>query len=120
MLAGADAQSTSGLPPESLAARLLKAPVRAVYRRADRFVCIGRDLEREALRAGVPRERVHYLPHGVDHAAVSSAGAGERDAAARRTRLADRRPRRAVRRPSEPRERGDGPARGVAPATRER
>jgi glycosyltransferase involved in cell wall biosynthesis len=66
VLAGADAQSMSGLPAESWPARLMKAPVRAVYRRADHIVCIGRDLEREALRSGVPRERVHYLPHGVD------------------------------------------------------
>jgi glycosyltransferase involved in cell wall biosynthesis len=66
VLAGADERATSGLTPESPVARLLKAPVRAVYRRADHVVCIGRDLEREALRAGVARERVHYLPHGVD------------------------------------------------------
>ncbi len=59
--------------------RLLKAPVRAVYRRADRIVCIGRDLEREALRAGVPRERVEYLPHGVDLARFRPPEAGERD-----------------------------------------
>jgi glycosyltransferase involved in cell wall biosynthesis len=66
VLAGADAGATSGLAPESLAARVIKAPVRAVYRRADAVVCIGRDLEREAVRAGVPPERVVYLPHGVD------------------------------------------------------
>jgi D-inositol-3-phosphate glycosyltransferase len=66
VLAGADVHSTSGLPPESLAMRWLKAPARAIYKRADRVVCIGRDLEREALRAGMPRERVEYLPHGVD------------------------------------------------------
>jgi glycosyltransferase involved in cell wall biosynthesis len=66
VLAGADSQSTSGIPPESWTTGILKAPVRAIYRRADQVVCIGRDLEREALRAGVPRERVHYLPHGVD------------------------------------------------------
>jgi phosphatidylinositol alpha-mannosyltransferase/D-inositol-3-phosphate glycosyltransferase len=66
VLAGAAANSTSGIAPESLAARLLKMPARAIYRRADHLVCIGRDLEREALRAGMPRDRVHYLPPGVD------------------------------------------------------
>jgi glycosyltransferase involved in cell wall biosynthesis len=66
VLAGADERATSGLPPESAVARMLKAPARAIYRRADQIVCIGRDLEREALRAGMPRDRVHYLPHGVD------------------------------------------------------
>ncbi len=66
VLAGAAANSTSGIAPESLATRLLKMPARAIYRRADHLVCIGRDLEREALRAGMPRDRVHYLPPGVD------------------------------------------------------
>jgi glycosyltransferase involved in cell wall biosynthesis len=65
-LCGPDADSSSGLASESLLARIAKGPARAFYRRADRIVCIGRDLEREALRAGVARERVHYLPHGVD------------------------------------------------------
>jgi glycosyltransferase involved in cell wall biosynthesis len=78
VLAGADEQSTSGLPRESLAARWLRAPVRAIYRRADRVVCIGRDLEREALRAGVGRERVEYLPHGVDLTRFRPPLAGER------------------------------------------
>jgi glycosyltransferase involved in cell wall biosynthesis len=80
VLAGADAASTSGLAPESAFVRALKAPARAVYRRADMVVCIGRDLEREALRAGVPRGRVEYLPHGVDLARFRPAEAGEREA----------------------------------------
>jgi glycosyltransferase involved in cell wall biosynthesis len=37
-----------------------------LYRRADALACISHDLEREALAAGVPRERVHYLPNPVD------------------------------------------------------
>jgi glycosyltransferase involved in cell wall biosynthesis len=56
----------SGVPRESMLTRGIKAPIRAVYRHADHFVCIGRDLERETLSAGIARERVHYLPHGVD------------------------------------------------------
>lgn len=66
VLASASAGDSSGVPPERTAVRLLKAPARAVYRRADQFMCIGRDIEREALAAGVPRGRVHYMPHGVD------------------------------------------------------
>jgi glycosyltransferase involved in cell wall biosynthesis len=50
-----------------------------VYRRAQAVVCIGRDLEREALRAGVPRDRVTYLPHGVDVSRFRPAEARERD-----------------------------------------
>ena len=79
VLAGATEESNSGLGPESVAARLLKAPARAIYRRADHLVCIGRDLEREALRAGMPRERVHYLPHGVDLKRFRPPMPGERD-----------------------------------------
>src|SRR5581483_3584382 len=79
VLAGADAQSTSGLPRESAIARLLRGPVRAIYKQADTIVCIGRDLEREAIRAGVPRERVVYLPHGVDIARFRRPEPGERE-----------------------------------------
>jgi glycosyltransferase involved in cell wall biosynthesis len=79
VLAGAADGSNSGLPPESTIVRLLKAPARALYRRADHIVCIGRDLEREALLAGMPRERVHYLPHGVDLQRFRPAASGERD-----------------------------------------
>src|SRR5579871_1462088 len=43
VLAGADANATSGLAAESAATRILKAPARAIYRRADAIVCIGRD-----------------------------------------------------------------------------
>jgi len=79
VLAGADEASTSGLPPEGIITRCLKAPARAIYRRADRVVCIGRDLEREALRAGIPRERVEYLPHGIDLERFRPPQPGERE-----------------------------------------
>ena len=78
VLAGAVDGSNSGLAPESPIVRLLKVPARAIYRLADHIVCIGRDLEREALRAGMPRERVHYLPHGVDLQRFHPAEPGER------------------------------------------
>jgi glycosyltransferase involved in cell wall biosynthesis len=77
VMAGAAADSNTGIAPESLGTRLLKMPVRAVYRRADHLVCIGRDLEREALGAGMPRDRVHYLPPGVDLTRFRPPGPGE-------------------------------------------
>jgi glycosyltransferase involved in cell wall biosynthesis len=66
VLASASANDASGVPAERALVRAVKAPARAVYRRGDQFVCIGHDIERETLDAGIPRERVHYLPHGVD------------------------------------------------------
>jgi glycosyltransferase involved in cell wall biosynthesis len=61
-----ESEKASGVPAEAPAVRLIKAPARFVYRRADHYVCVARDIEREALDAGIPRSRVHYLPHGVD------------------------------------------------------
>src|SRR5262249_55796828 len=58
--------------------RLIRMPARAIYRRADHIVCIGRDLEREALRAGMPGDRVHYIPPGVDLDRFRPAAADER------------------------------------------
>ncbi|MFN8062193.1 MAG: glycosyltransferase, partial [Vicinamibacterales bacterium] len=56
----------TGVRPEGWLVRLVKIPVRAIYRRADHFVCIARDIEAEAIDAGIPPARVHYLPHGVN------------------------------------------------------
>ena len=33
---------------------------------ADAFACISRDIERETLACGVPRDRVWYLPNAID------------------------------------------------------
>ena len=44
-----------------------------LYRRADAIGCISRDLEREALAAGVPNDRVHYLPNPIDGVRFSPA-----------------------------------------------
>jgi glycosyltransferase involved in cell wall biosynthesis len=55
-----------GLSSEGRLADLLTWPVRTMYRRADALACISHDLEREAVAAGMPRERVHYLPNPVD------------------------------------------------------
>jgi D-inositol-3-phosphate glycosyltransferase len=77
VLAGPTAGGHSGLPQETAVTAILKAPARAFYRRADHILCIGRDLEAEALRAGVPRGRVHYQPPGVDLARFHPPAAGE-------------------------------------------
>lgn len=48
---------------------LVRGAVRArnrLLRRAERFVAISRRTEAEFLAAGLPRERVLYLPHGID------------------------------------------------------
>ncbi len=52
--------------PGGLEHTLFKWPVIAVYRRADAFACISHGLEREARAAGVPAERIHFLPNAVD------------------------------------------------------
>jgi glycosyltransferase involved in cell wall biosynthesis len=66
VLASAEPNDVSGVPAESPVVRMAKASARAVYRRGDEYVCIGRDIERETLSAGIARDRVHYLPHGVN------------------------------------------------------
>ena len=47
-----------GLSPDGVLARLLKFPLRWLYARADRFICISRQIEREALGEGIARDRV--------------------------------------------------------------
>ena len=59
--------------------RAIKAPIRGLYRGADAFACISRDIERETLACGVPRERVWYLPNAIDMTHFRPAGPGERD-----------------------------------------
>lgn len=69
-----------GLSRRSASAQFLKWPARMVYRRADAFACISREIEREALACGVPRERVHYLPNAINMTTFQPASADERDA----------------------------------------
>ena len=58
---------------------VFKWPVRAAYRHADVLACIGRDIEREALALGIPRERVHFLPNAIDLIRFRPPDEGERD-----------------------------------------
>lgn len=60
-------------------ARVVKRSIRALYRGADAFACISRDIERETLACGVARERVHYLPNAIDMTHFRPAEAGERE-----------------------------------------
>ena len=67
VISGARIRNALGSSGENgRAAGLATWPVRAIYRRADAIACISRTIERETLAAGVPRERVHYLPNPVD------------------------------------------------------
>ncbi|HVW05889.1 MAG TPA: glycosyltransferase family 4 protein [Vicinamibacterales bacterium] len=60
-------------------------PIRRLYGGADAYCCISRTIEREAIAAGVPAARVHYLPNPVDLTVFRPASAEER--AATRARL---------------------------------
>ena len=60
-------------------ARAVKSPIRGLYRGADAFACISRDIERETLACGVPRDRVWYLPNAIDMTHFRPAQPGERD-----------------------------------------
>jgi glycosyltransferase involved in cell wall biosynthesis len=66
-----------GLNPNGVIARAAKQPFRAVYRMADAHACLMKSIERESVDAGVPPERVHYVPQGVDMRKFHPAEAGE-------------------------------------------
>jgi glycosyltransferase involved in cell wall biosynthesis len=68
-----------GIAPGGMLARAMKWPLRFLYARANRFVCIARHIEDEALSEGIARDRVIYIPHGADVARFRPAGPGERD-----------------------------------------
>ena len=69
-----------GLSPRSRVAAWLKRPLRALYASATAFLCISREIEREAIACGVPPDRVHYLPHSIDVAEFRPPAPGEREA----------------------------------------
>jgi glycosyltransferase involved in cell wall biosynthesis len=70
------AQTPGNLLETSVGARA----VIAVYRRADAFACISHVLEREAITAGVPAKRVHFIPNPVDITRAEQDEDGERQA----------------------------------------
>ena len=54
------------IPADSWAVRQMKAAVRRVYLSADALVCTSKGMVAEALACGMPADRVHWLPNGVD------------------------------------------------------
>lgn len=52
----------------------------ALHRRAAAAVCISREDQREAIASGIPPERTHYIPHGVDVDRFHPIRPAERDA----------------------------------------
>jgi glycosyltransferase involved in cell wall biosynthesis len=55
-----------GLGPRNPLARLAKWPLRRIYTSVDAYAAITHAIAREAVEAGVPTARVHYLPNSVD------------------------------------------------------
>ncbi|MCQ9377376.1 glycosyltransferase family 4 protein [Methyloversatilis sp. XJ19-49] len=64
----------------------------ALLRRVDACVAISRDLVREFSDCGVPSQRIHYLPNGVDTALFHPVDAAERQRARARLDLPSDRP----------------------------
>lgn len=62
------------------AAPVLIRPLRHIYNRADAYPCISHDIEAETLAAGVPADRILYLPNPVDARAFRPATGDERRA----------------------------------------
>jgi D-inositol-3-phosphate glycosyltransferase len=69
----------AGIDAAGAIAGAVKGPIRLLYRGANAFACISRDIERETLACGVPRERVWYLPNAIDMTHFRPAEPGERD-----------------------------------------
>lgn len=68
----------------------LMVPRNAVLRRADAFVAISSRIQDEILAAGVPRDRIALIPHGVDTRRFRPADGDERIALRRRLGLPER------------------------------
>jgi D-inositol-3-phosphate glycosyltransferase len=78
-----------GIGSTSWLGRVLKGLVTRLYRSADAFACISRDIERETEAAGVPRPRIHFLPNPVDMQLFTPPDAPLRQARRRELGLAD-------------------------------
>jgi glycosyltransferase involved in cell wall biosynthesis len=61
-----------------LSGSLLKRLGALLYRRTDALACISRDIEREALAAGLARDKVFFIPNPVDTTRFSPASPDER------------------------------------------
>jgi glycosyltransferase involved in cell wall biosynthesis len=69
-------------------ARWVIPPLQRLYNRANAYPCISRAIEAETLAAGVPRDRVSYLPNPVDAHAFSPADRELREALRARLNIA--------------------------------
>jgi glycosyltransferase involved in cell wall biosynthesis len=77
------AQTPGGLVPT-----FIRWPAIALYRRADAVACISHALEREARGAGVPDDRIYFLPNAVDLTRFRPPGSDERAELRRQLSLA--------------------------------
>lgn len=75
------------LSPTSAAVRLLIGSRNALLRRADAFIAISREIAGELRAHGVPGERIHQLPNGVDTGKFRPTGSSERASLRRRLGL---------------------------------
>lgn len=55
-----------GISPGAMVGRAVKSVVTRLYAQADAFASIAHEIERETQEAGVPSERIHFLPNPVD------------------------------------------------------
>ena len=78
-----------GIGPGAWLGRTMKSAVTRLYRRADAFACISREIERETLAAGVPAGRVRFLPNPVDMTQFKPASPSERQETRRRFGVED-------------------------------
>lgn len=69
-----------GLGATSGLGRMLKRGITRLYRSADAFACISREIERETAAAGVPDSRIHFIPNPVDMQLFTPADAAQRTA----------------------------------------
>jgi len=80
-LAGLAARAITGRPVlfQAQTPGVFRWPLTLAYTKPDAMACIGRELEREALALGMPRERVHFLPNPIDMAQFRPADRDERE-----------------------------------------
>jgi glycosyltransferase involved in cell wall biosynthesis len=74
-------------PPYRAVVRAATALRNRLFRDAEAFVAMSRAIEEEFLAAGAAREKVAYIPHGVDTARFRPADPAERDALRRQLDL---------------------------------
>jgi glycosyltransferase involved in cell wall biosynthesis len=69
--------------PLGRAVRLAASARNRLLRDAEAFVAMSRAIRDESVRCGVPEERAHLLPHGVDTSSFRPAAEGERESVRR-------------------------------------